>query len=354
MKKRIVVADVKSPNNDGKSEGHYFAVAENYFYMLNDEFDVTVAGGPIYKSKFEHTIELPYDCLEGKGVIINKVHTICNFFFLLRKCRGNPIVFQCSASNTVVALLLLVNPKSDIYLIQYDKSISESKFKRLILKLVKKKITGILCPGQEIGESLGLPYCVVPDYVYSEKQWGRVSSTKTTVDFGIYGILANGKGIYEAAEYFSKTRYKLRIAGKAATLPEDQIMIKKLRELCDKSDNIELEIAYLSEEKYKDYIASSRYIVLNYSESYKMRSSGVIFDAIYSGKPVLARRRQFVEFVAKNNLGVVYNELSDVDLGKELSENEYNSKLAAISTFLHEENKKKDEIIGFLCGKTRG
>ena len=33
MNQKIIVADIKSTNIDGKSEGHYFSVARNYLEM---------------------------------------------------------------------------------------------------------------------------------------------------------------------------------------------------------------------------------------------------------------------------------------------------------------------------------
>ena len=47
MKQKVIDADIKSVNNNGKSEGHYFSVARNYLEMLHNNYDVKVAGGPV-------------------------------------------------------------------------------------------------------------------------------------------------------------------------------------------------------------------------------------------------------------------------------------------------------------------
>ena len=38
--KNIIIADLKSNNNKGKSTGHYFAVAQNYFELYTKTHNV--------------------------------------------------------------------------------------------------------------------------------------------------------------------------------------------------------------------------------------------------------------------------------------------------------------------------
>ena len=38
--KRLIISDIRSYNNKGKSVGHYIAVAQNYIDLYNNYFDV--------------------------------------------------------------------------------------------------------------------------------------------------------------------------------------------------------------------------------------------------------------------------------------------------------------------------
>lgn len=352
MKQKVIVADIKSVNNNGKSEGHYFSVARNYLEMLHDNFDVKVAGGPVYRSEFSSNelFELPYDNT-GSNRLLNLVRTLINGFYLIKKGGDATIVFQCSAVSSVLLVLSVIDTKSKIFIIQYDKMIQNSKLKSLLFKVVKSRICGVICPGDEIGKSLELPYCAIPDYIYVSKQMPQcIDYEEKKYDFGMYGILAYGKGIYEAAEYLSKTQYKVKIAGKVASLPEDIEMYEKLLQLAEKNENIDLEIGYLADSVYREYILASRYIILNYSSSYALRSSGVILDAIYSRTPVIAKDRAYVQFVKEHGIGCVYSELTDLKLDELLNAERYEQYQTAIERYLETQKTELERIIGFIRG----
>lgn len=171
---------------------------------------------------------------------------------------------------------------------------------------------------------------------------------KKKYDFGMLGILANGKGIYEAAEALAKTTYQVKIAGKVADLPEDQEMISKLKKLCEEHDNIDLEIGYLSDEAYDTYIKESKYIVLNYSDSYALRSSGVILDAIYRKTPVIVRQRKYAEFVRDHNIGVVYADIGSFDFAASLEKSQYQTYIENIGVYLQEQDMHKKRLVNFV------
>lgn len=350
MKQKVIIADIKSVNNNGKSEGHYFPVARNYLEMLYDDFDVKVAGGPVYKNFFSSNelFELPYDNT-GSHRLLNLVRTLINGFYLIKNREDATIVFQCSGVSSVLLLLTLINTKARILMIQYDDMIQNSKVKSLLFKMGKSKISGVICPGDEIGKSLELPYCVVPDYIYVPKQMPKcIDYKEKKYDFGMYGVLAYGKGIYEAAEYLSKTQYKVKIAGKVASLPEDIEMYEKLLQLAEKNENIDLEIGYLADNVYREYILASRYIILNYSSSYALRSSGVILDAIYSRTPVIAKDRAYVQFVKEHGIGCVYSELTDLKLDELLNAERYGQYLDAIERYLETQKTELERMVGFI------
>lgn len=352
MKQKVIIADIKSVNNIGKSEGHYFPVARNYLEMLHDDFDIKVAGGPVYRNEFSpnELFELPYDNT-GSNRLLNLVRTLINGFYLIKNRGDATIVFQCSAVSSVLLVLSLINTKAKIFLIQYDKMIQNSKVKSLLFKIAKSKIRGVICPGDEIGKSLEVPYCVVPDYIYVPKLMPKcIDYKEKKYDFGMYGILANGKGICEAAEYLSKTQYKVKIAGKVASLPEDIEMHEKLLQLAEKNGNIDLEIGYLADNVYREYMATSRYIILNYSSSYALRSSGVILDAIYSRTPVIVKDRAYVQFVKEHGIGCVYSELTELKLDELLNAERYEQYQDAIERYLETQKNELERMIGFIRG----
>lgn len=351
--KNLYIADIKSANINGKSEGHYFAVAENYTNLFSGKASTFVAGGPLYKDRFANYYALPYDTIPSKGKSRNKLATFLNACSVLRKIENSVIIFQCSAVSTVCLALTLIKPKSEVYLIQYDTYMLASKIKRIIFNQAKKRIKGIICPGHEIGEALQVRQCVVPDYIYCQNDEDATYSEKK-YDFGMFGILANGKGVYEAAEALAKTTYRVKIAGKVANLPEDQEMISKLKKLCEKHDNIDLEIGYLSDEAYDTYIKKTKYIVLNYSDSYALRSSGVILDAIYRKTPVIVRQRKYAEFVRDHNIGIVYDDISNFDFAASLEKSQYQTYIENIGEYLQEQDMHRKRLVNFVMNTGLG
>ena len=168
--KKVYIADIKSTNNKGKSEGHYFAVAQNYADVLSSDACVYVAGGPVYRERFKNHFSLPFDSKSSNSKLINKINTFLNAVFLLKmvRSRDSVVVFQCSAVSTVCMALALVKPRCDVFLIQYDTYMRNSRLKSILFDFVSKRINGIVCPGREIGEAMGVKYCISPDYVYCE------------------------------------------------------------------------------------------------------------------------------------------------------------------------------------------
>lgn len=343
----MIVADILSLNINGKSEGHYFSVANNYYELFKDKCEVMISGGPVYCQKFKNIIKLNYDTNNTKLKILNKIKVLLNARHIMKEAGSDILVFQCSAVSTILLSLLLFKTNAKIYLIQYDKVIMNSKLKRLLYRMVKRKISGIICPGDEIGESLEIPYCVLPDYIYTGGE-EVINCKSTEYDFGIYGILAKGKGIVEVAEYLSKFTYKVMIAGKVGSLKEDEAMIEELKKICKNSKNITLKLGYLSDEDYDRYICKTKYTILNYSESYALRSSGVIFDIIYRGRPVIAKNRKYVEFVKENQIGMVYDNLKDINWDELMTHNIYSDYQNNIRIYLEKQSKVVSKLVDFL------
>lgn len=344
---KIYIADIRSRNVNGKSEGHYFSVAQNLKDVLSKRHNVSITGGPVYQANFAGTCCLPYDTNNSEAGLFSAIKTYINGKKALKLSNEETIIFQCTAITILLLLLTLNKVSSRVFLIQYDRMIMNSRLKRTLYKFAKKKITGVICPDDEIGHLLGKPYCVVPDYIYCEPL-GNTIDQEPDYDFGFFGILAAGKGILEAVTSLAGTDYKVKIAGRSGKLPEDAEMMGELHTISKLHPNIELYEGYQTDEEYTRNILSVKYVVLNYSGSYELRSSGVILDAIYHRRPVLTTRRKLSQFVAENNVGVIYDDFKDLDLKMLISGETYGTFQRSIDLYLGKQTEIVDTLNSFI------
>lgn len=306
MVHKIYIADILSNCIDGKSTGHYFSVARNYQEMFGER--VVVAGGPIYNTGFKSKslLQLPYNA--GGGGIKGRLKTFANACKLFKEAEGHTLVLQqCTTITTFLCIALFYRCKSKLFLIQYSREGFRSKLGKLLFKLAKHKINGIICPNEMVGKAfMGIPYCIVPDYIYTSN-----TNTKFKLysdryyDFCIVGRLAPEKGVVEVAKILANTKYKLLIAGKAQT----ESLAMEISDVCASASNIELHLGYVSDEDYYSYLHNSKYAILNYTGEYSERSSGVVFDTLFNGVPVIARRCRSLQFIEDENMGFVYDDI---------------------------------------------
>ena len=117
----IILADVKSYNIHGKSSGHYIPLARNYMEIFKDE-RFFVAGGPVYSQYIDeaHYFKLPFDSINGKNTLLNKLNVLRNCLFLLSKTNSSDkiIIQHSGASTTFLGIALFAKRKSNIYVIQ--------------------------------------------------------------------------------------------------------------------------------------------------------------------------------------------------------------------------------------------
>ena len=175
--KTVIRADIKSQISDGEITGHYVSVAKNYSDVLKDSYIVRIAGGPTYSKYFTDAILLKHDTESKKCKIANQIFTIQNAVEVIKKAK-NILIFQHNGMMSILFALLLSKVDCKVFLIQYYDSVNERKiFSRWLFNAVKKKVTGILCPGENIGKVFGIPYCVVPDFFYQKNNGfgGQVS-----------------------------------------------------------------------------------------------------------------------------------------------------------------------------------
>lgn len=347
MKPKIVIADVRSINRNGKMTGHYLNLAQNYIDVLSTEFDVFIAGGPIYKDKFHNYLELPFDVCLSDSALLNKVKAIINCLVLFRKTKHYTIILQSNAVVTTFFAMLLSPFRRRLFMIQYNTMALDSKLKRFLHCLVKTRITGVLCPSAEIGKQYCSNYLVVPDYIVTPKQIDELSRSKTQekiYDIAIVGIITPDKGIIQSAEKLSQTKYHVLIAGRPVSLEIE----KELRAICEGHDNIVLKLEYIDDAEYDTYIRKSRYCLLNYTDAYSEHSSGVIFDALYRGTPIIGRKCRFLQIVADENMGHLYDDISTCDFEKLFEEEKMQEYEYEIYRYLNKELKNIEILRSYL------
>ncbi|UZQ50357.1 hypothetical protein [Clostridium kluyveri] len=344
--KRLIIADVQSMNNNGRSIGHYFTVAANYNEIFSKDYDVFIAGGPVYYSNYKHMVKLKYDTYSLASLLINKLKIIKNCFDLFSQVSNAIIIFQCSSIATAYLGIALCPCNINVYMIQYNTLGINSKLKRFLFKLAKGNIAGTICPSEKIGEAYGLPYCVVPDYILTQNRFKSIHFTNDHVDydFGVFGIITWSKGVIEVAAYFAHTNYRLIIAGH----PSDNDIKEELINICADSPNITVIFDYLTTRKYNSYIKGSKYCILNYTEDYSQHSSGVVFDILFNGKPVLGRKCKFLSFITENHIGVVYRKLDELPLDELLREDIYHLYLENIKKYLENHRNYEQTLIDFI------
>lgn len=297
-------------NNNGISRGHYFPVAENYYNIFKDICKVYIAGGPVYKTRFNEIYPLPYDTFENSSIFINKIKIFKNMIELFKKKSENDIIIiQSSAVATaLIGIFLFKHSKCKVYTIQYNTECINSFTKKIIYKLASYKISGIICPDKTIGEAYKRPYCIVPDYIYTgNRTKNTLSFSDRKYDFSLLGLICKDKGVTEVAQKLKNTPYQILIAGK----PQSEEIRKELTEICKNASNIELRLEYLSDNEYDTAIKNSKYCILNYSGAYSEHSSGVVFDILFRGTPVIGRKCKHLKFITEHNIGVIFDKIED-------------------------------------------
>jgi len=343
----LVIADVRSHYNKGICTGHYLPVAANYQEIFNGVRNVKIAGGPIYKSRFkdDEMMWLPWD-VEG-FTLKSKLHIFANCRSLFRKAVGCTIVLQhASLITACIGIALFYKRKSRLFLINYATENFDKPIKRFIFNLAKRKIDGIICPTDGIGRASGLPYVVVPDYIFigeTERQ-SQISYSDKKYDFCMVGRIACEKNVAEVARVLAGTKYHVLIAGN----PESKYLGEELKEISSKCTNIELHLGYISDEEYFHNLLFSRYAILNYTGAYSERSSGVVFDTIFNEVPVIGHRCKSLKFIAENNVGCLYDKLQDLDFDDMLNEKSHRLYVENICRYRKEFAAYRQKLIDFL------
>lgn len=322
----IVVADITSLHRGKKSFGHFFQVAKMFEDIFNKNEKVVIVGGPVYEEYNGCKELLKYDVdlqeLEAISTKLKaKLKEILNGIKVLKRYKNSEIIFQDYSNTSLFLAICLQKSKSDIYIIQYKSEI-DFGVNSFLYKIVRKRISGVLCTKKEVGEKYGIPYLVVPDYIYtgSTENDDSKENEEYNYDFGIFGIIRKGKDIVGVAKRFVGIERTLLIAGSI----QDADMQKSLEKLAKENPNITLVNRYLSEEEYGYMISATRCMILPYvDEYYNESSSGVVYDALFAKKPVITRRYETFDFVRIYKMGILYDTLNDIDFSEVMQEKDF-------------------------------
>lgn len=350
MKRRLIVADLKSYNNYGINTGHYFSLARNFQELFRDRCRVVVAGGPIYKTGFkeEELFQLPYDFIAGGKTLKNKWGTFLNCRHLMRNTGENDVILLQFAGvvTNLLAVLLFARKKNNLYFILYDMEALESPLKRFIYRMAKHKIKGITCPADLIGKAYGLPYCKVSDYIYAsdDTEVETIPFGEKKYDFAMVGGLSADKGIVEAVERLRGTSYRAIVAGK----PANQEIANRLTALAKEASNIELHLGFVSTDDFYTYLRQSKYSLMNYGGVYATRSSGVVLDALFNGTPIVGHKSLAMQFVEDNGVGKLFDDISLFDPNIADDQQCYERYMTAIQKYLEKHKQYKKSLAAFL------
>lgn len=348
--KRIVIADLKSNNNHGVCSGHYYALASNYKDVFCDCCEVKIAGGPIYLKQFkqEDLLLLPHDYINGDSKLKNLFRMISNAWRLFRRVDKDDVVIIQQSQPTMILLALLLTywGQSNVFQIQYSEEPMRRPLFRIMMKMAHGRIKGLICPNEIVGKAYGVPYVVVPDYIYIEKNNPSLIDTPLAkkYDYAAVGRITSGKGVAEAVTAIANKNCTMIVAG----MPQAKSEEKTIKECVSKCKNIEAKLEYICDQDYDFYICSSRYCLLNYQDDYAERSSGVVLDTIFRGVPVVGRRCRALQFIEDNNLGVLYDDVKDFDFSSLLNDRDYAVFLSSIALYKHKIAAFREKLIEFV------
>lgn len=347
---RLIIADIKTPVTNGKIVGHWVACACNFHSIFRKRIETLIAGGPIYNQYFsEDLLELPCDLqMLGEAKLINKLKYFANAHYLFNHCSSDILVIQQGADATfflACAMLYRKKMNNALYLIQYSNDSLRGIVKKLLFALAKHKINGIICPNEEVGKAFGIPYCVVPDYIYTETDVReQIPYSDKVYDICILGRIEREKGVSEVVRELAKTSLKVIVAGQSS----DQALVEELSNICKYVNTIRLEIGYVPNETYNTYLDQSRFAVLNYTEEYSNRSSGIIYDILFHHVPIIGRQCKTMQLISEWGMGYVYDNLNECDFSTIVTKNNHTTYKHAIEKYLQQNKQYKTRLGEFL------
>lgn len=350
---RVIIADLMSNNNKGLCTGHYFSLASNYKEIFQPYAKVKIAGGPIYEKKFskDDLLTLPYDSLAKSKKILNLFRMVLNARSLSRQvCNDDVVIIQQSLPTMILLAMTLFGFKNaKVYQIQYSAEPMRHTLFRGLLCLNRKKIKGIICPNDVVGNAYGMPYIAIPDYIYVEKKENKQQHSffEKKYDFASIGRIEKDKGVAESVSVLKNKTFSLLVAG----VPREENEELRIKEYSKSAPNITTNLNYVSEKQYNDYLEDCRFCLLNYQGSYADRSSGVVLDTLFRGVPVVGRRCRALQFIEDLGMGVLYDDIKNFDFGSVMHEDKYKRFLESIESFKKSFSLHIEKLLCFTCVK---
>lgn len=345
---RIVIADICSISVANQSTGHYFAVAQNYLDIFKNSDEVWVAGGPIYNQRFaSNLIQLPYNFVVGDSKWGEKWRELMNCRALCKMVAKDDILIMQSVAlvTAFVGLALFLHKPCRLFFIQYNTESINSPLKKLLWKIVQSKVRGNICSFISVAQAYGKPYVIVPDYIYTqEQQMSFPSYDEREYDICMLGHIYRDKGVVDALQYLKGKGLKIVVAGKVG----EPDLESELKIIAQTDKMIDLRMGYLKETEYHALMANSRYCMLNYRGKYNEHSSGVIYDALFHGTPVLATNTISTKMVKEYGLGISFDNLNNLDTRKFSDVNAYVTFQSQILLYLREQRKTIEQLSDFL------
>ncbi|SMO70582.1 glycosyltransferase [Gracilimonas mengyeensis] len=168
------------------------------------------------------------------------------------------------------------------------------------------------------------------------------------------GIIRKDKNLEYLLEQFSKvdTPFKLTIAGVPFDYSEEELL-----RLTQKSgipeESLHIDLGFIEEDKYLQYLASNRYLVLPYSASNQSNSGPLIQAIQYGCIPIVSNYGERGLIVESNNLGYTFNfeqkdhlsAIVDAILNKNMDPNSYLNRLRQIKEQYQWKNILEDQIL---------
>ncbi len=342
---KLLFADLQScSSNHGQSIGHFTALAARYVRLLRDYCYVTIAGGPVYQRYFndDNLYCLPCDTSPAMSSGQSLLAMVKNAWRLFRKAKNQIIILQYAKPFSNHIAVLLAYRKCNLYLIQYSTNGIDTPIKRLIWRLIRHRVKGIICPNEEIGRAFGIPYCVVSDYIYIPEE--ECMRDEKKYDICLVGRITGAKGVTEAVRRLRNTRYKVLVAG----LPQTRQIGMTVFEACKDVANIDLRLHYLSDNDYRECLRMSRYALLNYSDWYSVSSSGAVLDALFCKVPVIGRRCKTLQFIEDRGLGMIYDDINSFDFSRCCDDDIYNQLMNNIRDYQQENASQIYKLRRFL------
>jgi glycosyltransferase involved in cell wall biosynthesis len=165
--------------------------------------------------------------------------------------------------------------------------------------------------------SRGYKTCRIPAYAYPEPSAelpsGKHRSDRFTMSS--VGTINKGKNIDFLLDVIQKHKpefFVYRISGNPRGSYGEEI-VRRTANL--RISTLETNFGYLSDEQYWQEISTADFILIPYERSREGQSSGVMFDAMKCGTPIIAADIEpFKMYVEKYKIGVLYEEGNEDDL----------------------------------------